>query len=199
MQKKYNLPFVSANIFQPDGKTLLFQPYIIKTLKGFTDDGKQIPDLRVGILGLVFKRLQIVIDKDEPQLIVSDPIEAAKKTVAEMKGKCDVIIALAHIRYPQLRQLAENVPEIDVIIGCHDPIYREKFETYGKAIAIIGGNRGQYIGDLKLNFDKNKNIIHHSGIVAKLDKNINNDPDMMKLIGEFKRLKSKSIRKKTKK
>ena len=104
-QKNNGIPFVSANIFQPDGKTLIFPPYIIKKLKGFKQNGKKVPTLKVGIFGIVFERLQIVIDKNEPQLVVGDPIEAAKKVVEELKSKCDVVIALAHTRYPQIKTL----------------------------------------------------------------------------------------------
>ncbi len=190
-QKQYQLPFVSANIFTADGKTLLFQPYIIKELKSFSHNGKKIPALKVGIFGILFKRLQLVIDNTEPALVVGEPIEAAQRIVAELQNQCDVIIALAHIRYPQVKMLAEAVPEIDVIIASHDPIYRPAAEKYGNSIAIIGGNRGQYIGDLKLDFDHEKNIINFNGKVIMLNKDIEMDGDMSKLVGEFNREKSK--------
>ena len=194
VQDKYQLPFLSANIFQPDGKTLLFKPYMIKEMNAFKHNGKKIQKLRVGIFGLVFKRLQIVIDKKEPQLVVTDPIEAAKKVVAELKDKCNVIIALAHIRYPQVKMLAETVNDIDVIIASHDPIYRPNPEQYGSAIALIGGNRGQYIGDLRLDFDKDKNIVNHIGRVVMLKKDIKNDDKMNRLISEYKSEKNNRAR-----
>ena len=197
-QHKHNLPFISTNIFHPDEKTLFFPPYIIKKLEGFKFKGKKIPAIKVGIFGIVFKRLQIVIDKNEPQLVVGDPIEAAKKAVAELKDQCDLIIALAHIRYPQLKTLAQTVDGIDVIIGCHDPIYRPNPEIFGKTIVIIGGNRGQYIGDLQLEFDKDKKIINHTGGVVTRDKNIKDDPAMAKLISDFKAEKAENIKTKSK-
>jgi len=197
-QKKHNIPFISASIFQPNGKTLVFPPYVIKKLKGFKHEGKKVPTIKVGTFGIVFKRLQIVIDKNEPQLVVGDPIEAAKKAVAELKDKCDLIIALAHIRYPQLKTLAETVDGIDVIIGCHDPIYRPNPEIFGDTIVIVGGNRGQYIGDLRLEFDKDKKIINHTGRVVTLDKNIKIDPAMAKLISDFKAEKAENIKNKSK-
>ena len=194
-QKNNGIPFVSANIFQPDGKTLLFPPYIIKKLKGFKQNGKKVPTLKVGIFGIVFKRLQIVIDKNEPQLVVGDPIEAAKKVVAELKNKCDVIIALAHTRYPQVKTMAETIAGIDVIVGCHDPIYRPNTEKFGNTIVLMGGSKGQYIGDLTLDFDKNKNMVSHMGRAVLLDKKIKDDPDMASLIRQFKADKAKNIRK----
>ena len=194
-QRNNKIPFISANIFQPDGYTLVFPPYFVKKLKGFKANGKKVPTLKVGIFGIVFKRLQIVIDKNEPQLVVGDPMEAAKKVVAELKNKCDVIIALAHTRYPQIKTLAQTVEGIDVIIGCHDPIYRPNTERFGKTVAIIGGSKGQYIGDLTLDFDKDKNIVSHSGRTVLLNKKIKDDPEMTTLIRKFKAEKAKGVRK----
>ena len=195
LYKKYDLPFISANIFKSDGRTLLFPPYVIKKLNGFQHKGRKIPTIRVGIFGVVFKRYQIVIDKNEPQLVVGDPLIEAKKVVSELKDKCDIIIALAHTRYPQLKSLANDLKDIDIIIGCHDPIQRPQPEKYGDTIVIVGGNRGQYIGDLQLEFDKAKNIINHSGKVIALDESIKDDPDMLKLVRDFKAAKAARIKK----
>lgn len=194
IQAKYNIPFVSANIYHPDGKTPFFEPYIIKKLNGFKKNRHKVPSIRVGIFGLLFKRLQLVKDKNEPQLIVGDPIEAAKRIVPELREKCDLVIALAHIRYPHIKNLALEVQGIDVIIGAHDPIYRPNPELHGNTIAIIGGNRGQYIGDLRLDFDKDKNVIDHMGRVVLLNKDIKSDSEILKLVNEFEAARRTQIR-----
>ena len=194
-QQNENVPFISANIFLPDSETYVFPPYILKKLKGFKKNGKKVSTLKVGIFGIVFKRMQIVIDKNEPQLVVGDPIEAAKKVVDELKNRCDIIIALAHTRYPQIKTLAETVDGIDVIIGCHDPIYRPKTEIFGETIAIIGGSKGQYIGDLTIEFDMNKNIVNHTGRTVLLDQKIKDDPEILKIIQELKIKKTENLRK----
>ena len=192
MQKKYNLPFVSANIFQPDGKTYFVKPYVIKKFKSSQIANPKAPELKVGIFGLMFKRLQVVLNQNEPQLVVTDPIEAAKIMVDELKDKCDIIVALAHVRYPDMKRLAENVPGIDVIIGCHDPISRPTAEHYGRAIVLYGGNRGQQIGDITLEIAKNKKVIKAEGKVVRLDKSFEFDPDMQKLVNEYKTVKARS-------
>jgi len=182
-QQKQKIPFVSANIFQADGKKLAFPPYVIKEAVGLK---KGSENLHVGIFGLLFKRLQIVLDKNEPQLVVGDPIKAAQNIVNEIKDKCDVIIALAHVRYPEIKALADSVPGINVIIGSHDPIFRSAPEMMGNVITMVGGNKGQYIGDLKLEFDRDKKIINHSGKIVLLGNDINDDPQIDKLIREYK-------------
>ncbi len=195
IEQKYQIPFVSANIYHPDGKTPFFKPYIIKTLPAFENNGHRVPEIRIGIFGLLFKRLQLVKDENDPQLVVGDPFEAAKKVVAELKTKCDLIIALAHIRYPHVKDLAYQLTDIDVIIGTHDPIYRPNPELHNKSIAIIGGNRGQYIGDLRLDFDQDKRIVNHIGRVVALDKTFESDRELSKLVREYEIERNKLISK----
>lgn len=38
---------------------------------------------------------------------------------------CDYVIALTHMRTPNDIRLAENVEEIDLILGGHDHVYEE--------------------------------------------------------------------------
>jgi 5'-nucleotidase len=47
-------------------------------------------------------------------------IDAARSTVAALKGQCDAIVALTHLELEQDQQLAEQVPEIDLILGGHE-------------------------------------------------------------------------------
>jgi 5'-nucleotidase len=47
-------------------------------------------------------------------------IDTARSTVAGLKGQCDAIVALTHLELEQDQQLAEQVPEIDLILGGHE-------------------------------------------------------------------------------
>jgi 5'-nucleotidase len=50
-----------------------------------------------------------------------DPIEAAAKYLPELKREgADIIVALTHLSYAEDRELAERLPEIDVIVGGHE-------------------------------------------------------------------------------
>ena len=86
MKDKYNLPFISANVFQPDGKTPVFPSHIIKKLKGFQYGDTFIPPVQVGIFGVTMYRSQLTYDENDPKLVVGDPIEAAKKVVDEINS-----------------------------------------------------------------------------------------------------------------
>ncbi len=186
MEKKHQLPFISANIFLPDGETLVFHPYVIKELQGFNDGDRYVPSVKIGIFGVIMQRPQLSYDETDPKLVIGDPVAAAQKVVSELKGQSDLIIGLIHLSYGQLNAFAEAVPEIDVIVAGHDAVMRLDIQKINRSLVIVGGNRGQYIGDLRLVLNSQKKIIDYEGKVVALDAKIKDDAGMLKLIKEYK-------------
>jgi 5'-nucleotidase len=70
--------------------------------------------VRVGLLGLT-------IDANkQPWVRYADPVASARAAVADLKGTCDLVVALTHLALAGDQQLAEQVPEIDLILGGHE-------------------------------------------------------------------------------
>jgi 5'-nucleotidase len=70
--------------------------------------------IRVGLIG-------ITIDSNrQPWVRYTGHIDAARSAAAALKGRADVIVALTHLTLLGDRELAEQVPEIDVILGGHE-------------------------------------------------------------------------------
>src|SRR5436190_10752327 len=70
--------------------------------------------VRIGLLGLT-------IDANkQPWVRYAPPVEAARAAVAKLKGTCDLIVALTHLALDGDREIAESVPEIDLILGGHE-------------------------------------------------------------------------------
>jgi 5'-nucleotidase / UDP-sugar diphosphatase len=70
--------------------------------------------VRVGLIGLT-------IDVNKQAWVrYAPPVEAAQAAVARLKGRCDAIVALTHLSLAGDQQIAEQVPEIDVILGGHE-------------------------------------------------------------------------------
>jgi 5'-nucleotidase len=85
-------------------------PYLVRTV------GTQ----KVGIIGLCIAGESLTRDKLTRVMLV-DPIEAAAKYLPELKREgADIIVALTHLSYAEDRELAERLPEIDVIVGGHE-------------------------------------------------------------------------------
>lgn len=70
--------------------------------------------VRVGLLGLT------VDSNKQPWVHYADPIASAQAAVADLKGKCDAIVALTHLALATDQRVAEQVPEIDLILGGHE-------------------------------------------------------------------------------
>jgi 5'-nucleotidase/UDP-sugar diphosphatase len=70
--------------------------------------------VRVGLLGLTIDVNQ------QPWVRYAPPVDSARAAVAALKGTCDVIVALTHLALDGDRQIAEEVPEIDLILGGHE-------------------------------------------------------------------------------
>ncbi|XP_018022748.1 mannosylglucosyl-3-phosphoglycerate phosphatase isoform X2 [Hyalella azteca] len=93
----------------------------------------------IGFVGLVEREwLDTLATINSEQVTFTDYVEAGKKLAAELRQQgCDYIIALTHMRTPNDVRLAENVDDIDLILGGHDHVY-ELQQVNGKWIVKSG-------------------------------------------------------------
>jgi 5'-nucleotidase len=56
----------------------------------------------------------------QPWVRYTPPVDAARAAVAELTGKSDAIVALTHLTLAGDQEIAEQVPEIDLILGGHE-------------------------------------------------------------------------------
>lgn len=70
--------------------------------------------IRVGLIGLT-----IDVNK-QPWVRYTPPVDAARAALAQLKGKTDVVVALTHLTLAGDREIAETLPEIDLILGGHE-------------------------------------------------------------------------------
>lgn len=120
-------PFLSANVYGPDGARL-FEPYRVFELDG----------LKVAVLGLTTDDTPRATDPaNVAGLEFRSPVEEARALVPELRAQADVVIALTHmghyvdgvhgINAPGDVTLAREVPGIDLIVGGHsqEPVCME--------------------------------------------------------------------------
>ncbi|VEL08942.1 unnamed protein product [Protopolystoma xenopodis] len=90
--------------------------------------------LRIGLIGLVEEEWISTLSCLEPSAVHVVPFcQMARDLARQLKRpldeggletpKCDLVIALTHMRWPNDRLLAQNVPEIDLVLGGHDHDY----------------------------------------------------------------------------
>jgi hypothetical protein len=142
LEKKYDVPFVSANIVN-DKQELLFKPYVIKTME----------NIKVGIIGIMGNTPDVAKPFEEivgTSLTVLDPLETATAKVAELKNKVDFIIVLTHQHMGRNWIFARKINGIDVIVGGH---HKQKLDTPYEAndtYIVQASEKGQHQGMLVL-------------------------------------------------
>jgi 5'-nucleotidase len=132
--------WVSSNVLDPStGQP--FGPAVRFALR-------ELGGIRVAFIGLTTPETQI-LSKGGKNLKFLPPIPAAKEAVAAARrAKADVIVALTHQFMAEDKQLAQAVPEIDLILGGHehDPLNA----TVGKTLILKTGSEAVALGRIDL-------------------------------------------------
>lgn len=178
-------PLLCANLLWNDtGKAVMQESTILH--KG---------DLKIAIFGLTSQGMNAVVNTYG--MTVMDPIQTAKEVVQKLNGKADMIIAITHIGFNMEKELAKEVPDIDVIVGGgghHEttslttPLVIPSRNDFSDAFALKGpiivqdGEFGTTLGRLSLNLrrddDRKYQIMSCNGHLEKLTDDIPPAPDV---------------------
>jgi len=101
-------PLVLANVTEKKANKPILPPYVIKEWGG----------LKVALFGLVTSSTK-TYTAAKAAYKVDDPLTVAATLVPELRKQADLVIAITHIGLDEDRQLARQVPGIDVIVGAH--------------------------------------------------------------------------------
>jgi 2',3'-cyclic-nucleotide 2'-phosphodiesterase (5'-nucleotidase family) len=83
-------------------------------------------------------------------LVFNDAVATARRLVAELRPRADLIVALTHLGVEEDEKLAAAVPGIDVIVGGHTHTKVEQPETIGGTLILQAFERGVFLGRLDL-------------------------------------------------
>ncbi|TDM12553.1 bifunctional metallophosphatase/5'-nucleotidase [Macrococcus lamae] len=84
---------------------------------------------------------------------VTEPIDAIREEVQQIKRQCDVIVILSHLGKFADQRLAEEISGIDIILGAHTHHHFEKGHIVNGVLLGAAGRYGEYIGELTLIFE----------------------------------------------
>jgi hypothetical protein len=122
-----NIPFLTCNVRSLDGE-LLGDPFRVITAAGY----------KLALIGVSSDR--------EPleHLRIDPPREAILATLAEIDDPYDWLVVLAFLGEDELRELAENLPEADVILG---GATRQSVPPYslGPTLLAAASNKGKFL------------------------------------------------------
>jgi 2',3'-cyclic-nucleotide 2'-phosphodiesterase (5'-nucleotidase family) len=174
LEKKYDFPFVSANLVD-DKEAPIFKRYIIK----------KVNDKNVGVFGVIGDTSEMaskVSEITQDTVFIQDPLQAAEAIVKELTGKVDYIVALTHQGTNRDWVIARRIKGIDLVVGGHDKQKtKEPFEA-DKTHIVQAGEKGQYQGILEVTMDGTKTA--HNTLVA-FDDSIPDDPQIKGMISTY--------------
>ncbi|RJE84792.1 bifunctional metallophosphatase/5'-nucleotidase [Paenibacillus sp. 1011MAR3C5] len=81
------------------------------------------------------------------------PLEAIREQVSLLRSRCDVMVVMSHLGLPLDRQMAEEVPGIDLILGAHTHHLLEEPIVMGETTICAAGKFGDYIGRVEIRID----------------------------------------------
>ena len=174
LEKKWNFPFVSANLTDAGGAPI-FKRYIIKNING----------KNVGIFGIIGDTAEM---SDEVQKIagdsvkIQDVLESATAVVAELAGKVDYTVALAHQTTNRDWVLARRIKGIDAIIGGQDYTRTENPARAGETLMVRAGEKGQYQGLLEVTFNGGKSA---QNSLIPFGEEMETDPEVKAMITAY--------------
>ncbi len=160
--RKAAFTMVAANVDVATNRLPLFDPYtILETHNGMT----------VAVMGLS-------VGRNKPGVSSRDIIETAR-IYSHLAEENDLFVAITHIGYSRDKELAEEVPVLDVIIGGHSHTLLENAEKVnGVLVAQAGGGghhldpeKPNWLGIIKVEFE-NDRIIEKNGHVITIEETV---------------------------
>lgn len=184
-KEQYDLPLISANVYYPDMSKRFLDPYVIVKSKAVKRNNKKIRSLKIGIFGVMLKRPILVYSKFTPKLITTDPFEETEKVLSELKGKCDIVIALAHLNSMDLQKFKMKFKEIDLIIGGHSFYSEIITDSTDYASIVQTGSKGQYVGNIELKLNKRNEIIDFNAHNKSLEIDMAESPELKTIENDY--------------
>ncbi|HEX4744699.1 MAG TPA: bifunctional UDP-sugar hydrolase/5'-nucleotidase [Candidatus Limnocylindria bacterium] len=145
--KEATFPFLAANLIETaTGKLPAYvQPWVVK------DAGLA----RVGIIGVTNPRSASIVKASSISGWTFLPaIDAVRRYIAEVRAQADIIVVLSHAGVDEDSELAQAVPDIDVIVGGHTHLPLRTARTIGKTRIYQTGAYTENLGRIEITIDR---------------------------------------------
>jgi hypothetical protein len=179
--EKSGFKLVSSNILRKSTGKHLFDPYVIQEMAGF----------KVAFLGVVREnaRLQTATTETD-DFAVADVEESLKEIIPEVREKADLVVLFSHLGSRTSQKLVDEIDGIDVAFNGGDPLVNSRpfevgNEEVGFSLVCSAGDRGKYIGALRLVVSEHGDILRHTHELHALDKNVPESEEMRARLNDF--------------
>jgi len=167
-------PVISANVFKADGKELLVPAYYA-----------EIGGKKFAFIGFVAEDTPILTHPDNVKgLTFKNPVEVAKAAVPKLKQEVDHVIVISHVGIEVDREIAKNVPGIDLIVGGHSHTPLKTPEVVNGTYIVQDWEYGKSLGRADLYY-LGKELVAFSGGLAEYDEKVQPDAEVDKRVKEI--------------
>jgi len=167
-------PVINANAFKSDGTNLL-EPVHYATVGGE----------KFAFLGLVTEETPIVTHPDNVKgLTFKNPVDVAKEWVPKLKKEADHVIVVSHVGIDVDREIAKNVPGIELIVGGHSHTALKEPEVVNGTYIVQDWEYGKSLGRADLYYFNGK-LVAFSGGLLEYDETVKSDPEVAAMVDKI--------------
>jgi 5'-nucleotidase / UDP-sugar diphosphatase len=169
-----HFPVLGANVEGFDS----LKPYVIKEISG----------VKIGIIGVVTEDTPISTHPKNVSGLKFIPVRLSlQKYLDELRDKVSIIIVLSHIGYANDRILAEQVKDIDLIVGGHSHTKLLSPVVIGHTIVVQAWEHAKALGVLDLTVEDGK-IIAFNGHLEEIEPEPGKeDKAVMSIVDKYRR------------
>lgn len=148
---------------------------------------------KVGIIGYLTQETSYISSPEGIQIF--DEVQGVRDEAKKLKEQgVNILIAVGHAGYLKDMEIAEKVPDIDVVVGGHTntflwngqaPSIEEAQGPYPTVVKQASGRNvpvvqayafGKYLGNFMVSFNDEGEVVSWSGLPILMDKSIPQDP-----------------------
>lgn len=169
---------ISANIKPAHTTQLSPAPYVIKTVTS-----KRWPKpVKIAFIGLSDAPPdELKASVAASGYVIEEPLEAARRSLAELRGRSDVNVIVGYLRLATAHKLALQNEELDVIIAADGRGLVPDPKQVNNTLILYASKETKYLGELRFYADAEGMVDRFTNRYVELDGVIPDDPEMARI------------------
>lgn len=171
-------PLVSANIEVPPGSFPQLRPSVLLKTRG---------GVKIAVFGLIQIEAGNGLPSTHPDKVkglhFSEPLAKALE-MKKLRAASNVLIGLTHIGYDQDLLLAQQMPELDAIIGGHSHTRVDPAENVNGVLIAQAGSDNKFLGRVEL-LVRGGRVVEKKGVLIDLKGHMAEDAVVKGMIARF--------------
>lgn len=127
----------------------------------------------------------------KPWAEYSDYMDVAKKSVAELKPKTDLILGLTHLAIDDDKKLLASLPDVPLIMGGHE--HENMRVPVGKGVITKADANAKSVYIHTIRYDKRKKQCTVKSTLRKIDSSLPDEPGTAAVVAKWEKIKNESL------